>query len=183
MIINVHAGHTKQSGNAPGAEGIVKESVENRKIKNLVIKKLREKGFTVYDCTSQGEDVRDNLHRIVEKCNRHKADLDISIHLNCYNGKGHGTETLIYSANSKAKKYAQNIDKKISALGFADRGVKVRSDLYVLHRTFAPALLIETFFCDNKNDCARYKKIGAEGIANAIVNGVIKTRNQIKKGR
>jgi hypothetical protein len=100
------------------------------------------------------------------------VDLDVSIHLNCSNGQGHGTETLIYSSNSKAKSYAKKIDKNIAALGFADRGVKVRSDLYVLHRTNAPALLVETFFCDNKKDCKLYKEVGYKGIAKAIADGI-----------
>ena len=174
MKINVHAGHTKQNGNAPGASGIVHESVEDRKIKEEVIRILRERGHTVYDCTSEGDSARNNLYRIVEKCNAHKVDLDVSIHLNCYNGQGHGTETLIYSSGSKAKTAAKRINKNIVKLGYTDRGVKIRSDLYVLHRTYAPALLVETFFCDNKGDCARYKKVGYKGIAKAIADGITK---------
>ena len=174
MKINVHAGHTKQNGNAPGASGIVHESVEDRKIKEEVIRILRERGHTVYDCTSEGDSARNNLYRIVEKCNAHKVDLDVSIHLNCYNGQGHGTETLIYSSGSKAKTAAKRINKNIVKLGYTDRGVKIRSDLYVLRRTNAPALLVETFFCDNKGDCARYKKVGYKGIAKAIADGITK---------
>lgn len=172
MKINVHAGHTRQSGNAPGASGIVHESVEDRKIKDEVISLLRERGHTVYDCTSEGDSARNNLYRIVEKCNAHTVDLDVSIHLNCSNGKGHGTETLIYSSGSKAKSTAKRIDKNIAKLGFTDRGVKIRSDLYVLHRTYAPALLVETFFCDSKNDYALYKRCGYKGIAKAIADGI-----------
>lgn len=182
MKINVHAGHTKQSGKAPGAEGLVKESIEDRKIKNEVIKILKERGHTVYDCTSDGNNAKDNLSRIVEKCNSHEVDLDVSIHLNCYDGHyhknkwvdghGHGTETLIYSSGSKAKDEANKICKNLVKLGFTNRGVKVREDLYVLHRTNAPALLIETFFCDNKEDCETYKKVGYKGIAKAIADGI-----------
>lgn len=172
MRINVHAGHTSQNGKACGACGIVKESVEDRKIKDALIKILRERGHTVYDCTSEGSSASDNLYQIVKKCNAHEVDLDVSIHLNCSNGQGHGTETLIYSSGSKAKKYAEKIDKKIAALGFRDRGVKVRGDLYVLHRTNAPALLVETFFCDNMTDCKLYKHVGAKGIAKAIADGI-----------
>lgn len=172
MKFNVHAGHTPQDGHAPGASGIVHESVENRKIKDIVIKILRSRGHTVYDCTAEGKDVSDNLYRIVNKCNAHKVDLDISIHLNCYNGKAHGTETLVYSVGNKATKYASKINKKFEALGFENRKVKGRKDLYVLRRTNAPALLVETFFCDSKTDCDVYKKVGAYGIAKAIADGV-----------
>ena len=61
MRINVHAGHTSQNGKACGACGIVKESVEDRKIKDALIKILRERGHTVYDCTSEGSSASDNL--------------------------------------------------------------------------------------------------------------------------
>ena len=184
MKINVHAGHTRQNGNAPGASGIVHESIEDRRIKEEVIRILRERGHTVYDCTSEGDSARNNLYRIVEKCNAHTVDLDVSIHLNCYDGHyhkgkwidghGHGTETLIYSSGSKAKSTAKRINRNIVKLGYTDRGVKVRSDLYVLHRTNAPALLVETFFCDNKADCDLYKKVGYKGIAKAIADGITK---------
>jgi N-acetylmuramoyl-L-alanine amidase len=172
MKINVHAGHTSQNGKACGACGIVKESVEDRKIKDKVIKLLKSRGHTVYDCTSEGSSASDNLYQIVKKCNAHDVDLDVSIHLNCYNGKGHGTETLIYSDSSKAKATAKRIDKNLSALGFTDRGIKIINGLYVLRRTNAPALLIETFFCDNKTDCDLYKKLGVDKIATAIADGI-----------
>ena len=172
MKINVHAGHTKQSGKAPGASGIVHESIEDRKIKDEVIRLLRDRGHTVYDCTAEGANSSDNLYQIVKKCNAHDVDLDVSIHLNCYNGKGHGTETLVYSSGSKAKPYAQKVDKSIAALGFTDRGIKIRDELYVLRRTNAPALLVETFFCDNKQDCDLYRKVGYKAIAKAIADGI-----------
>lgn len=172
MKINVHAGHTSQNGKACGACGIVKESIEDRKIKEEVIRILKDRGHTVYDCTSEGNTASENLYQIVQKCNKHDVDLDVSIHLNCYNGQGHGTETLIYSSSSKAKKYAKKITENIADLGFVNRGVKVRSDLYVLRHTKAPALLVETFFCDNRADCNTYKKVTYKGIAKAIADGI-----------
>lgn len=176
MKINVHAGHTRQSGRAPGASGYVHESVIDRKIVRELIKILKKRGHKVYNCTSNGSGARDNLQRIVKKCNRHNVDLDVSVHLNCYNGSAKGTETLIYSASSKAKPAAKRINDNLVALGFVNRGVKVRSDLYVLHRTNAPALLIETFFCDSKTDVRLYKKHGYKKIAKAIADGITKGR-------
>ena len=178
MKINVHAGHTKQSGMAPGASGIVHESKEDRKIANYLIKVLRKRGHTVYKTTSNGNNARDNLHRIVNKCNKHEVDLDISIHLNCYDGSASGTETLIYKSTSKAKPYADKINYNLVKLGFKNRGVKVRGDLYVLHWTNAPALLIETFFCDSKADCKLYKKLGYKKVATAIANAISPVRKK-----
>lgn len=83
MKINVHAGHNPDGKIACGAVGLIKESTEARKVKKEVIKLLRKKGHTVYDCTCQnGKSQTDVLKRIVTKCNQHKVDLDISIHFN-----------------------------------------------------------------------------------------------------
>ena len=51
MIINVHAGHNPDGKVGCGAVGIVRESTENRNVKNEVIRQLKALGHTVYDCT------------------------------------------------------------------------------------------------------------------------------------
>lgn len=172
MKINVHAGHTKESGHAPGASGYCHESIEDRKIKKEVIRLLKARGNTVYDCTAGGANANDNLYRIVGKCNSHDVDLDVSIHLNCYNSHGHGTEVEIYSDSSHAKKYAEKVCHNFEKLGFTNRGVKAMPYLYVLHRTNAPAMLIETFFCDNKADYRIYKEVGYKKLAKAIADAI-----------
>lgn len=177
MKINVHAGHNPDGKIACGAVGLIKESTEARKVKKEVIKLLRKKGHAVYDCTCQnGTSQTDVLKRIVTKCNKHKVDLDISIHFNSGvgdkkgNGKTTGTEVYVYSTKSAAYPVAERIDKAIAALGFRDRGVKVRTNLYVLHRTNSPAMLIECCFVDDKDDVKLYD---AKKMAQAIVTGIL----------
>ncbi len=51
MKFNVHAGHGAQDSKSPGAVGLIKESIEDRKVKDEVISLLRKEGHTVYDCT------------------------------------------------------------------------------------------------------------------------------------
>ena len=48
MVINVHAGHNPDGKIACGAVGLVKESTEARKIKDEVIRFLKDSGCTVY---------------------------------------------------------------------------------------------------------------------------------------
>ena len=80
MRINVHGGHSLK---CRGASGYLDEVNEDRKVKNKVIELLRANGHTVYDCTDDnGKDQNSNLKTIVNKCNDHKVDLDVSIHLN-----------------------------------------------------------------------------------------------------
>ena len=116
MIINVHAGHNPAGKIACGAVGLIDESTENRKVKEEVIQELRELGHTVYDCTvNNGASQADVLKRIVEKCNAHTADLDISIHFNSAakdeegDGRTTGTEVFVYSASSSAAAYAEKV--------------------------------------------------------------------------
>lgn len=165
MVINVHGGHNHI---VTGASGLLNEVTEDRKVSALVVSKLKALGHTVYDCTDDsGKTQGQNLANIVNKCNAHTADLNVSIHFNA--GGGHGTEVLVYSTSSGAKPYAAQICTAITALGFTNRGVKVRPDLYVLRKTKAPALLVECCFVDNATDKALYN---AESMANAIVKGI-----------
>ena len=176
MKINVHAGHNPDGKIACGAVGLIKESTEARKVKKEVIRLLRKKGHKVYDCTcTNGTSQTDVLKRIVTKCNKHKVDLDISIHFNCGvgdkkgNGKTTGTEVYVYSEKSAAKPAAERVVEEIAALGFKNRGVKIRTDLYVLRRTNSPAMLIECCFVDDKDDVKLYD---AKKMAAAIVDGI-----------
>jgi N-acetylmuramoyl-L-alanine amidase len=174
MKINVHGGHSLK---CRGASGLLDEVNEDRKVKNKVIELLRANGHTVYDCTDDnGKDQNSNLKAIVNKCNKHKVDLDVSIHLN--DGGGTGTEVYVYSDNSKAKDEATRIAEKISnTLGIRNRGVKTSTKLYVLRKTKSPSLLIECCFVDNATDKAKWNvdkcaKAIVEGVLNATVNNV-----------
>lgn len=167
MRINVHGGHSLK---CRGASGYLDEVNEDRKVKNRVIEMLRANGHTVYDCTDDnGASQKANLRAIVNKCNSHSVDLDVSIHLNA--GGGTGTEVYVYSNKSKAKDEATRIAEKVSnTLGIRNRGVKTKTNLYVLRRTNSPALLVECCFVDNAKDKAHWN---AEKCAKAIVEGIL----------
>lgn len=183
MKINIHAGHNPDGKVACGAVGFIKESTEARKVKNEVIRLLREKGHTIYDCTCEnGTSQSDILNKIIEKCNMNIVDIDISIHFNAGakdaigNGKTTGVEVLLYSNTSKAKEIAEKVVKSIAEIGFKNRGIKYRTDLAVLRKTKSPAMLVECCFVDDKDDVFlyNYKKM-----AYAIVKGITEQVTQI----
>ena len=167
MNFNVHGGHGLK---CRGASGLLDEVNEDRKVKNKVIELLRTNGHTVYDCTDDnGKDQNSNLKAIVNKCNDHKVDLDVSIHLNA--GGGTGTEVYIYNDSSKAKDEAERIAKNISnTLGIRNRGVKTSTKLFVLRKTKSPALLVECCFVDNAIDKMKWN---SDKCAKAIVEGIL----------
>ncbi len=166
---NVHAGHNPSGKIASGASDILDESTENRKVKKYLIAFLKKQGHTVYDCTcNNGISQADVLHRIVAKCNAHAVDCDISIHLNA--GGGHGTECEIYGTGGMAEQYAKRIQQAIvKRTGYTDRGVKIRRNLYVLHYTNAPAVLVECCFVDSASDA---KQWNPKQMAAAICEGL-----------
>lgn len=184
MKYNIHAGHNPDGKIACGAIGIIQESTEARKVKNEVIRLLKALGHTVYDCTvDNGTSANNVLTNIVKKCNDHEVDLDVSIHFNSgrndYSGDGSigGVEVFVYNKNSKALSSAKTVAAAIKDLGFRLRkdgtspadGVKINSNLYVLKKTNAPAMLIECCFVDDKDDVMLYDY---KSMAEAIVYGI-----------
>lgn len=175
MIINVHGGHNPDGKIACGAIGVIKESTEDRKVKDLVIAKLRALGHVVYDCTvDDGKSQNDVLRKIVKKCNSHQVDLDVSIHFNsgAYDKKGNGetTGTEVWIRSKSAVKYAQRISTALAnGMGLENRGVQYSRSLYFLNRTNAPALLVEVCFVDDADDVKHYN---AEVAAKNIVEGI-----------
>lgn len=164
---NVHGGHSLK---CRGASGLLDEVNEDRKVKNRVIELLRARGATVYDCTDDTSTTKNgNLSTIVTKCNSHKVDLDVSIHLNA--GGGHGVETWGYSDNVRdvGSRISANISK---ALGITNRGFKISTKLYVLRKTHSPAILIECCFVDSQED---KNKWNVDKCANAIVDALMNT--------
>lgn len=93
------------------------------------------------------------------KLNYEKAgnyDLVAELHLNAtalHNARG--CEVLYIS--DEGKKVAQRIQKELATV-FKDRGIKYNSSLYMLKGTKAVAVLIESFFCDNSEDCETAEK-------------------------
>ena len=82
-VYNIHGGHNPAGKIACGASDLLDESREDRKICKEVVRLLKKKGHKAYNCTvSNGTSQNDVLKKICAKCNKRKATLDVSIHLN-----------------------------------------------------------------------------------------------------
>lgn len=179
---NVHAGHNPAGKIACGAPGLLDESRENRLVKGELINYLRQYGNTVYDCTEDnGKNQRDVLEKIVKKCNVHTVDFDFSLHLNSErndntgDGRQGGVECHISADNKGKKAVAERILSRMEGIGFKRHGsgIVIRSDLYVLNHTKAPAILIEICFVDDRDDYNQYMKVGYKAVAKAIAEGIM----------
>lgn len=173
---NVHAGHCPQGQGASGAVGILQESVEDRAVKNEVIRLLRAEGHTVYDCTCDENTTKQGcLNKIVAKCNQHSVDLDISIHLNSgrndYGGDGSTGGVEVWNYDTGTQEISDRICEAIATeLGIHNRRTKYDKDLFVLANTKSKALLVECCFVDDADDA---KVWDAKRCAKAIVRGIL----------
>ena len=173
---NVHAGHCPQGQGASGAVGILQESVEDRAVKNEVIRLLRAEGHTVYDCTCDENTTKQGcLNKIVAKCNQHSVDLDISLHLNSgrndYGGDGSTGGVEVWNYDTGTQEISDRICEAIATeLGIHNRRTKYDKDLFVLANTKSKALLVECCFVDDADDA---KAWDAKRCAKAIVRGIL----------
>ncbi len=178
--VTVHAGHNPSGKIACGASDLLDESREARWITRKVIKLLRKNGIKAVNCTvNNGTSQGDVLRKICAKCNAvADADLHISIHFNSGrsdrkgDGRTGGTEVLLTQNVADKDDIAKRVCNQMAKLGFTNRGIKTRTDLYFLNRTKAPALLVEVCFVDDRDDYMLYTS-DRNAVAKAIVKAVL----------
>lgn len=173
--IVIDAGH---GGKDPGAvNGTKYEKVANLQIAKKVGEKLKEKGYNVK--YTRSKDVYFSLQERCRMSNNWGADAFVSIHLNSATNKdAKGIETLRYpNVGQQTKDLAENVQTElVAALGWKNRGVKTRSDLYVLKKTVASAVLIECGFISNDEEAKKlFSSTYQNKIATAITKGVHNT--------
>jgi N-acetylmuramoyl-L-alanine amidase len=100
---------------------------------------------------------RDDLSTLPQEINDADVDLVLSFHCNAFNRIASGTEVLHFHKSKAGKRLAQFIQEAITdTLGLRDRGLKPVTEKdrggYLLQKTAAPAVLLETFFIDNDTD-------------------------------
>lgn len=188
MKICVRGGHTEL---CTGASALINELTEDRKVKDSVIKYLRQLGHTVLDVTppvNYTSSSSADLVYGVNKANNFGADLFISIHFNkCYNSYNGalGSESCVYSENE----YGKRIVNALSGLGFKNRGQKIRTGLYELSHTNMTSVIVETCFVEATEDVALYKKLGsdvigktiAEAIANQKIGSTVENKEEVNR--
>lgn len=181
MKIAVRFGH-QLTGADGGAVGIVKETDVNRRYGPKVISKLQALGHTVINVTppEAHRSLSDSLNYGINLANSNNVDLFVSCHVNAFMqvDKAMGCE-VVCSGSGKGLDYAKKIVDELAALGFKNRGGKSdERGLAEIRKTAMPCVIIEPFFMDSSVDVNVYKKVGDEGIANAIVKGITgKTSN------
>ena len=178
--IYIDQGHNPQNPNA-GAEGnglreqdiVFNVGIELaellRQNSDFEVRLSRPTADTVIGTTNTT-----SLRQRVADANAWGADYFISIHTNASsNSQATGSEAFAFSQPSPAFSLGEDILEGLNrATGLRNRGMKVRTGLYVLRKTTMPAVLVELGFITNPNDATLMNTrpdLFAEGIYEGIV--------------
>ena len=170
MKILLIAGHGAGDPGACSSYGV--EATETRRVVEML-----KAQFTGYDVAVDVYPLNRNAYADIGagalQVNFSNYDYVLEIHFNSSaNESATGVEVWVTPIESGIT-VEQAIVNKVSALGYANRGVK-REDFRVIRTAKnrgVSAALIETCFISNKNDMSRYNN-NFSSVCNAIVEGV-----------
>ena len=190
MRILLDAGHGIDTLGKRSPDGAFLEYKWNREVAELAYALLEEHGFDVDFVVTETNDIplKTRVRRVNEVCSQHGSAnvLLISIHANAAGDGSSWMNAQGWSAYTT--KGVTESDRVASCMystfeeEFKDR--KIRRDLsdgdpdweedfYIIKKTSCPAVLLENFFYDNKEECQwLLQDVNKERIAMAIYNGV-----------
>ena len=178
--IYIDQGHNPENPNA-GAEGngLLEQNITYRVGIELAELLRQNPNYEVRlsrptPTTSLGNSNSTSLRARVEDANAWGADYFISLHTNASSiPSATGTEAFAFSRPSRAFSLGEDILENLSRVtGLRNRGMQVRTNLYVLRKTAMPAVLVELGFITNANDAALMNDrpdLFARGIYDGIV--------------
>ena len=192
MKILIDPGHGIDTPGKRSPDGLFQEYLWNRQVADLILEGLVSAGVDASLVVTETNDVslRNRVNRVNTICNRLGASnvLLVSIHANAagngsawMNAKGWSCYTS--RGKTKSDQVAECLYDAFEA-EFQDR--KIRKDMsdgdrdweenfYVLQKSKCPAVLLENFFYDNREECAwMLQEETKRRIAYAAVKGIIK---------
>lgn len=192
MKILIDPGHGIDTPGKRSPDGLFLEYLWNRQVADLILEGLLSAGVDASLVVTETNDVslRNRVNRVNTICNRLGASnvLLVSIHANAagngsawMNAKGWSCYTS--KGKTKSDQVAECLYDAFEE-EFQDR--KIRKDMsdgdrdweenfYVLQKSKCPAVLLENFFYDNREECAwMLQEETKKRIASAAVKGIIK---------
>lgn len=170
MKILIDAGHGIDTPGKRSPDGIFREYLWNREIADLVLNDLGIDGYNVSLVVTETNDIPliTRVNRVNAICNKYGKDdvILVSIHSNAAgNGKdwmnAKGWSCYTTKGETKSDILAELLYDSFER-SFPDR--KIRKDMqdgdrdweenfYIIQKSKCPAVLIENFFYDNKEEC------------------------------
>lgn len=189
MKIIIDAGHGIDTLGKRSPDGKFLEYKWNREVSSIIISILEGKGYDVENVVTEVYDIplKERARRVNDICSKVGASnaILLSIHANaagngdwmkaqgwsCYTTKGVTKSDKI--ANCLYKAFEEDFKERKIRRDFSDGDADWEQDFYIIKRTSCPAVLIENFFYDNKEECQwLLKQETKERIARAIVKGI-----------
>lgn len=192
MKILIDPGHGIDTPGKRSPDGLFLEYLWNRQVADLILEGLLSAGVDASLVVTETNDVtlRNRVNRVNTICNRVGASnvLLVSIHANAAgNGSAwmnaRGWSCYTSKGKTKSDQVAECLYDAFEE-EFQDR--KIRKDMsdgdrdweenfYVLQKSKCPAVLLENFFYDNREECAwMLQEETKKRIASAAVKGIIK---------
>lgn len=192
MKILIDPGHGIDTPGKKSPDGLFREYLWNRQVADLILEGLLSAGVDASLVVTETNDVtlRNRVNRVNTICNRVGASnvLLVSIHANAAgNGSAwmnaRGWSCYTSKGKTKSDQVAECLYDAFEE-EFQDR--KIRKDMsdgdrdweenfYVLQKSKCPAVLLENFFYDNREECAwMLQEETKRRIASAAVKGIIK---------
>lgn len=192
MKVLIDPGHGIDTPGKRSPDGLFREYLWNRQVADMILEGLLSAGIDASLVVTETNDVslRNRVNRVNTICNRLGASnvLLVSIHANAAgngsawsNAKGWSCYTS--KGKTKSDQVAECLYDAFEA-EFQDR--KIRKDMsdgdrdweenfYVLQKSKCPAVLLENYFYDNREECAwMLQEETKKRIASAAVKGIIK---------
>ena len=192
MKILIDPGHGIDTPGKRSPDGLFREYLWNRQVADLILEGLVSAGVDASLVVTETNDVtlRNRVNRVNTICNRVGASnvLLVSVHANAAgNGSAwmnaRGWSCYTSKGKTKSDQVAECLYDAFEE-EFQDR--KIRKDMsdgdrdweenfYVLQKSKCPAVLLENFFYDNREECAwMLQEETKRRIAAAAVKGIIK---------
>ena len=148
MKIAVRGGHCP---NVPGAKGILDELTEDRKVKESVVKYLKQLNHDVLDVTppNSTSTSSEDLYYGVNKANNWGANLFISIHLNYYESPSVYGPMVYYQKNNDSSKLLANLIQNGLNMFTDTNKITHSGDYYLLNKTNVTGVIVECGFLSN----------------------------------
>lgn len=192
MKILIDAGHGIDTPGKRSPDGAFLEYLWNRQVADLVLSRLRASGLDADLVVTETNDItlRTRAMRVNRICDRLGASnvLLVSVHANAAgNGKSwmYATGWECHTSPGKTKSdalaecfyksFAAAFPEKRMRRDLSDGDSDKESNFYILTKTRCPAVLLENFFYDNREECAWLLLPGTKDrVADAIVAGIKK---------
>ena len=192
MKVLIDPGHGIDTPGKRSPDGLFREYLWNRQVADLILEGLVSAGIDASLVVTETNDVslRNRVNRVNTICNRLGASnvLLVSVHANaagngsawmnargwsCYTSKGKTKSDQVaeclYDA-FEAEFPARKIRKDMS-----DGDRDWEENFYVMQKSKCPAVLLENFYYDNREECAwMLQEETKKRIASAAVKGIIK---------